>query len=88
MILWGGSTNGPPAAPGRYTVRLTADGKTLTQPLVIKRNPWREASDAELVAQQTLALQLRDKVSEANRAIVQIRDLKGQVSDRLTKSNV
>jgi photosystem II stability/assembly factor-like uncharacterized protein len=87
MILWGGSTNGPPAAPGRYTVRLIADGKTATQPLVVKRNPWREATDADLVAQEALALQLRDKVSEANRAILQIRDVKGQVTDRLTKSN-
>jgi photosystem II stability/assembly factor-like uncharacterized protein len=87
MILWGGSTNGPPAAPGRYTVRLIADGKTATQPIVVKRNPWREATDADLLAQETLALQLRDKLSEANRAILQIRDVKGQVSDRLTKSN-
>src|SRR6185436_388635 len=71
----------------RYTVRLTADGKTVSQPLVVKRNPWREGSDADLVAQQNLALQLRDKVSEANRAILQIRDVKGQVADRLTKSS-
>ena len=28
MILWGGSTNGPSAPPGKYTVRLIADGKT------------------------------------------------------------
>jgi photosystem II stability/assembly factor-like uncharacterized protein len=87
MILWGGSTNGPPAAPGRYTVRLIADGKTVSQPIVVKRNPWREATDADLVAQEALALQLRDKVSEANRAVLQIRDIKGQVTDRLTKSN-
>jgi photosystem II stability/assembly factor-like uncharacterized protein len=87
MILWGGSTNGPPAAPGRYQVRLTADGKTVSQPLVVRRNPWRAASDADLIAQQTLALQLRDKLSEANASIVQIRDVKTQVTDRLTKSN-
>jgi photosystem II stability/assembly factor-like uncharacterized protein len=87
MILWGGSTNGPPAAPGRYQVRLTADGKTVTQPLIVRRNPWRAASDADLAAQQTLALQLRDKLSEANASVVQIRDVKRQVTDRLTKSN-
>jgi photosystem II stability/assembly factor-like uncharacterized protein len=86
MILWGGNTNGPQAAPGRYTVRLTADGKTLSQPLVLKRNPWHEATDADLQAQTALALQIRDKVSEANAAVVQIRDIKRQVSDRLTKS--
>ena len=66
MILWGGSTNGPSAPPGKYTVRLTADGKTVTQPLVVKRNPMHEATDADLQAQFALAIQLRDKVSEAN----------------------
>ena len=87
MILWGGSTNGPPAAPGRYTVKLTVDGKSVTQPLTVRRNPWREASDADLLAQQTLALQIRDKLTEANNSVIQIRDIKGQVTDRLGKSN-
>ena len=86
MILWGGNTNGPQAAPGRYTVRLTADGKTVTQPLLLKRHPYHEATDADLQAQTALALQLRDKVSEANGAVVQIRDVKRQVADRLSKS--
>jgi photosystem II stability/assembly factor-like uncharacterized protein len=87
MILWGGSTTGPYVAPGRYQVRLTVDGKSMTQPLVVKRHPWRDAADADLVAQQSLALQIRDKVSEANSAVIQIRDVKSQVSDRLTKSS-
>jgi hypothetical protein len=86
MILWGGSTNGPQAAPGTYTVRLRADGKTVTQPLVVKRNPNHEATDADLREQFALAIQLRDKVSEANSAVIQIRSLKQQVGDRLTKS--
>ena len=87
MILWGGSTNGPDAPPGRYTVRLTADNHTVSQPLLIKRNPWHAATDAELQAQFALAIQLRDKVSEANRSVIQIRDVKREVADRLTKSS-
>jgi len=87
MILWGATTNGPLAAPGKYTVRLTADGKTVTAPLVIKRHPLHEATDADLVAQTALALQIRDKVSEANSAVIQIRDLKKQIADRMTKSS-
>jgi hypothetical protein len=87
MILWGGSTNGPAAPPGRYTVRLTADDHTVSQPLVVKRNPWHEATDADLRAQFALAIQIRDKVSDANRAVIQIRDVKKQVDDRLAKSS-
>jgi hypothetical protein len=86
MILWGGTTNGPQAPPGKYTVRLTADGKTVTQPLVVKRNPMHSATDADLQAQFALAIQLRDKVSEANGAVIQIRDVKREVADRLGKS--
>ncbi len=86
MILWGGSTTGPQAPPGNYTVRLTADGKTLTQPIVVRRNPWHSATDADLQAQFALAIQLRDKVSEANNAVIQIRNIKQQVADRLGKS--
>jgi photosystem II stability/assembly factor-like uncharacterized protein len=86
MILWGGSMNGPAAPPGTYTVRLTADGKSVSQPIVVKRNPWHTATEADLAAQFALAIQLRDKVSEANKAVIEIRDLKRQVADRLGKS--
>ena len=87
MILWGGSQTGPEAAPGKYTVRLTADERTVTQPLVIKRHPLHEATDADLEAQTALGLAIRDKVNEANSSVIKIRDLKKQVADRLGKSN-
>jgi hypothetical protein len=86
MILWGGSVAGPAAPPGTYQVRMTVDGKTQTQPLVVKRHPLHAASDADLVEQFNLAIQIRDKVSEANNAVIQIRNIKTQVGDRLSKS--
>jgi len=86
MILWGATTNGPVVPPGRYTVRLTADGRSVTQPVTVRRNTQYAATEADLQAQYALATQLRDKVSEANGAVVQIRDVKRQVADRLGKS--
>jgi photosystem II stability/assembly factor-like uncharacterized protein len=86
MVLWGASTNGPVALPGTYQVRLTVDGKALTQPLTVKKHPLRPVSDADLREQFDLSLQIRDKVSEANNAVIQIRGLKDQVKDRLGKS--
>jgi photosystem II stability/assembly factor-like uncharacterized protein len=86
MILWAGATGGPPALPGTYQVRLTVDGTSQTQPLVIKKHPLRNTPDADLQQQFTLALQIRDKVSEANNAVIQIRRIKDAVKDRLTKS--
>jgi len=87
MILWGGSQTGPEAAPGKYTVRLSVDGKTSTQPLLIKRHPLHEATDADLAAQTALALAIRDKVNDANSAVIRARDIKKQVIDRLGKSS-
>jgi len=86
MILWGGGTAGPLAAPGTYQVRMTVDGRTQTQPFVVKRHPLWSATDADLQEQFDLAIQIRDKTSEANNAVVQIRSVKTQVADRLGKS--
>jgi hypothetical protein len=86
MILWGGSQTGPEAAPGKYTVRLTADERSVTQSFVVKRHPLHEATDADLEAQTALGLAIRDKVNEANSAVIKVRDLKKQVADRLGKS--
>jgi hypothetical protein len=87
MILWGASTNGPTAPPGTYQVRMTADGVTQTKPLVIMRNPlFTDVSEADLQEQFALSMEIRDKVSEANNAVIQIRAIKRDVADRLTKS--
>ncbi len=86
MVLWGGSVTGPAAPPGTYQVRMTIDGKDQIQPLVVKRHPLYSASDADLVEQFNLAIQIRDQVSEADNAVIQIRSIKGQVADRLSKS--
>ncbi len=87
MILWGGGVTGPSAPPGRYQVRMTVDGKATTQPLVIKRHPlYTDVTDADLQEQFALAIQIRDKVSEANNAVIRIRDIKRDVADRTSKS--
>jgi photosystem II stability/assembly factor-like uncharacterized protein len=87
MILWGGGLTGPAAAPGTYRVKLTVDGATQTQPLLVKRNPLFQATDADLRAQFDLAIQIRDKVTEANQAVIDIRRMKADVADRLGKSS-
>ncbi len=87
MILWGASTNGPLAVPGPYQVRLTADGHAQTQPLTVRKNPlYGDVTQADLEAQFALAIRIRDKVSEANNAVIQMRDVKQQTGERLTKS--
>jgi len=87
MVLWGASTSGPTALAGTYQVRLTVGGRTLTQPLTLKKHPFRNVSDADLKEQFDLAIQIRDKVSEANNAVIQIRKIKDEVKERTEKSS-
>jgi photosystem II stability/assembly factor-like uncharacterized protein len=86
LIMWAASTRGPLAPPGRYQARLTANGETKTQDFEIKRNTAAtNVSEADLVEQFTLAKQISDKVSVANEAVLRIRSLKDQMTDRMGK---
>jgi hypothetical protein len=86
MVLWGATQNGPIVLPGTYTARLTVDGKTQTQSFIVKKHPYHAASDADLQFQYDLATQIRDKVNEANNAIIQIRRIKTALADRVSKT--
>ncbi|MBM4186278.1 MAG: glycosyl hydrolase [Gemmatimonadetes bacterium] len=87
MILWGAGTGGPALPPGRYTVRLTVDGQVASAPLVVKRNPRIvDVTDADLAAQFRFSRRVRDKVTEANDAVIAIRRVKAQVGHRLERS--
>ena len=88
MIMWAASTRGPAAPPGRYQVRVTAGGAAKTQAFEIKRNTAVPGvTDADLQAQFALAMQISERVSEANRAVIRIRDLKTQISERMGKAS-
>ena len=50
------------AAPGRYTVRLTVDGKSYTQPLTLKMDPRVKTPPSGLQQQFTLSKALYDDV--------------------------
>jgi photosystem II stability/assembly factor-like uncharacterized protein len=87
MVLWGATTNGPLALPGTYQAKLTVDGETLTQPITVKKHPLYTISDEDMRAQFELASRIRDKVNEANNAIIQIRRIKTQLKERTDKTN-
>jgi photosystem II stability/assembly factor-like uncharacterized protein len=88
LIMWAGSTRGPVAPPGRYQVKLTVAGVEKTQDFMINRNAAvATVTDADLVEQFKLAKAINDKVAVANDAVVRIRNLKTQISDRMSKSS-
>jgi len=79
LILWSGETRGPVVPPGRYQVRLTAGGQTLTQPLEVRKDPRLATSDADFAKQHGLLRKIRDKLTETHDAIARIRDAREQV---------
>jgi hypothetical protein len=87
MVLWGATASGPTVLPGNYQAQLTIDGRTaMRQGFSVKKHPWRTAGEADLREQFDLAIQIRDKVNEANNAVIQMRRLKQQLADRVQKS--
>ena len=64
------------------TVRLTVDGKTQTQTFEVKKDPRLETTPEEYAKQLSLSLQVRDKLSETNEAVIRIRDVRTQVNAR------
>ena len=71
---------GPIAVPGRYTVKLTAAGKTISAPLVIKMDPRVKTSAADLERQFQLASKLAGGVGEFSAAIARADDLQKQIA--------
>lgn len=68
--------SGPMAAPGIYTLKLSADGITRTQTLKILPDPRLELAGitpADLIAQENLALNIRDLQSRAQELVENIR---------------
>lgn len=82
----------PRAAPGKYTVRMTYNGKPHSQPFEILRDVMLTASDADLVAstdlQRKVVTSLNDVVDRINRIEimrVQVEDLrKAHAGDKVT----
>jgi photosystem II stability/assembly factor-like uncharacterized protein len=73
---------GPIAVPGRYTVKLTAAGKAISVPLVVKMDPRVKTSAADLERQFQLASRLAAGVGEFSAAVARADDLQKQIAAR------
>ena len=86
MILWAANVTGPLVPPGSYKVRLTVNGRPVaTEPFKVLPDPRIKATLAEWQEQSRVALQIRDRFSEANDAVKEIRRVKSELSDRQPK---
>ena len=90
MILWSARPQrGPLALPGEYQVRITANGKTETQSFEIKVDPRvKGVKNADLNEQFDLSMKIRDKVSEANEAVIKIRAYKNDMGKKISSKKL
>ena len=86
MIYWAGNSRGPVAVPGAYSVKLTVDGKPFSQPFEIRKDPRMGGTIPDLQKQFDLSLQLRDKITQTNDAVIQIRDIRKQIDDLVARA--
>ncbi len=91
MILWWASMQGPKALPGKYTVKLSVDGKSMESDFEILKDPRSKATMADMQAKFDFLMKVSSKVSESHEAITEMRSAKAQINqviDRLKDKEV
>lgn len=76
MVFYSSPNTGPKAVPGDYKVRLNYNGQTSEQVLTIVKDPRLPNSNSDFQKQFDFLIAIRDQVSRANGAIVDIRTIK------------
>ena len=73
---------GPFAAPGRYSLKLTVDGAVYTQPLTLRIDPRVKTPAAALQEQATLSVAMYDGVRSTASQWAQVKSLRAQLKTR------
>jgi len=81
LIMWAGNIHGPVIVPGNYKVRLTANGKSETQTVQVKKDPRLSTTPEEYARQLEVAQQIHNKLSQSNDAVIRIRDIRKQLDE-------
>lgn len=87
MILWWATTQGPMAPPGTYKVKMAVNGKESMQDFTLKGDPRSTSTPEDYQAQFDFLIKVRDKLSETNQAIIDIRKAKAQINDVMKKAD-
>ncbi|HEX6983056.1 MAG TPA: glycosyl hydrolase [Balneolaceae bacterium] len=86
QILWGGSTRGPEAVPGTYTVRLLVDDEpVMEQEFAIKKDPRETATQQDLEAQFDLHQKIIAKLDTTHKAINHLREARSNLTEMLAE---
>jgi hypothetical protein len=70
---------GPRAAAGNYTVKLTAEGKTVSQLLTVKMDPRVKATLADLTLENSAELKIAADMKHGAETVASVRSLQADV---------
>jgi len=85
MVFWSGFSRPIPAPAGSYTVKMTVDGASQTKTLHLLPDPRTGATEKDLQEQYAFAVQISERVNDANEAVVRIMDTNAQIDAALAK---
>ena len=85
LILWHGNVPGPKAAPGDYYYRVKNGNDSIEGSFTIRANPVYNISQQDYNDQFNFLITVRDKFSEIQKAIKNIRDIRKQINDFMEK---
>jgi photosystem II stability/assembly factor-like uncharacterized protein len=80
MVFYGSPNQGPKAVPGKYQVRLTVNGQSQTQEFEIIKDPRLKTTQEDFQAQFDFLMKVRNKVTEVNEGIINIRKIKDDLT--------
>ncbi len=85
MILWNDNIPGPKAIPGIYSVKIRTAKDSVEEQFRIKANPNFKQTREEYAAQFNFLIKVRDKFSEVQKGIKNIRELRSQINDFIAR---
>jgi hypothetical protein len=74
---------GPLAAPGRYSLRLSADAAQATQRFVVVKDPQLPSSDADIAASTRMQMRIRDDMNESAEMINRLEVMRRQIEEQV-----
>jgi len=80
MILWNGNVGNYKIPPGNYKAMIRIENDSLTVPVVIRKDPNYEISDADYAKQFEFLNTIKNKFDETQKTIRDIRNIRSQIN--------
>ncbi len=85
MVLWAANMSGPMAIPGTYRMDVSYRDTLISRTFEVVKDPRAAATDDDYQNYLAFAMEIRDKITEAHEAIIEMRDIRSQLMNYKTR---